>query len=152
MVRIASILLIIIYGFSATGATVHLHYCCGTAQNLVVQLEKDADHLDCPLCLSHETETPAGTDSTDCCSDKDCGDHVPGHCHDIKVETGKTAEKHLPGGDGNLVKIYPLELLVFTLSYLAVFPEDVQSVERQAMASPPRAIVPLFIKHCTYLI
>lgn len=155
MARVFVIWLTFIYAFSATGATVHLHYCCGESQTLVMQPEygKSAPE-DCSLCFTHhkkKTEDPV------CCTDEgndrcaiDQAGH--GHCQTVKVDAKKTTEEHLPGADTKPAKIYPLELLAFTLAYVINLPLDTDYAIKTADDAPPNTAVPLFIQHCTYRI
>ncbi|WP_090974846.1 hypothetical protein [Parapedobacter composti] len=150
MAKIFSILLTIVYGLSATGASVHLHYCCGKAQQLVIQLQHEAGHHDCPLCTEHQQPVEA---TAGCCDEQSCGDaEHDGHCQDVKVEAATTTKEHLPSNDKNLFSIYPAELLVFTLIRFANQPLAIHQAPKTTanVGSPPA--VPLFIRHCTYLI
>lgn len=151
--KVFVILLTIIYACSVTGATVHLHYCCGELQKLMTHADDKANHEDCSLCRTHhEKEQEKGKG---CCTDDRCGsaeDAAHGHCQNVKVEAKKTTEEHLPSADKKLAKIYPLELLVFTLAYVIDLPLDTHSTVRTADGAPPNVTVPLFIQHCTYRI
>jgi hypothetical protein len=152
--KIFVILLTFIYTLSATGASVHLHYCCGEIQKLAMQQapEKPA-HSDCSFCV---TEHKQEKDNPTCCTDDrddGCTNNLAksGHCQDVKVEAKKTTEEHLPTADKKSTKIYPLELLVFTLAYMADLPLDTPVIQTSD-AGPPNVAVPLFIQHCTYRI
>ncbi|WP_079716789.1 hypothetical protein [Parapedobacter luteus] len=152
MAKVLVILLTCIYAFSATGATVHLHYCCGELQKLAIQHEQEKpEHQDCPLCLTHDEKKEA---DAACCGDDSC-DNDPAahpHCQHVKVEAKKTTEEHLPGGDKNVLKIHPLELLVFTLVHINDLPPEFHHSVRTIDEAPPHVTVPLFIQHCTYRI
>lgn len=150
MARIFSILLILVYAFSATGATVHLHYCCGKLQKLAVHDEEKHDDANCPLCLKKTAKKKRAP----CCTNDHCGkdQSARGHCHSVKIEAKKTTEAHLAGSGKNLAKIYPLELLVFTFAHLIGLPSDVRYTVQTADGGPPDIPVPLFIQHCTYRI
>ena len=151
MVRFFAILLTLVYAFSATGATVHLHYCCGAPQKIVMQENGYSDHADCPLCIKHHDSEKEGCCTTDSCDyDTATTDHK---CQNVKVELKKTTEEHITSMDkNNLPKVYPLELLVFTIIDLvgptiaehASFGIDYPTLSQST--------VPLFIRHCTYRI
>lgn len=144
MAKVFVILLAFIYALSATGATVHLHYCCGEPQKLIAHADDKTGHEDCPLC-----QTGCGDAADNGCDTNKAGH---GHCQNLKVEAKKTTEEHLPSADKKLAKIYPLELLVFTLAYVIDLPLDTHSTIRTADGAPPNVTVPLFIQHCTYRI
>lgn len=152
--KVFVIWLAFIYALSATGATVHLHYCCGEPQKLVSQHDDEkSTHESCPLCLPHqenEKDTAGcGGHSENGCETNQAGH---GHCQNVKVEAKKITEEHLPGGAKKLAKIYPLELLVFTLTYAIDLPSDIHHSTQTVNDSPPNVAVPLFIQHCTYRI
>lgn len=158
MVRVLSIWLMLIYAFSATGATVHLHYCCGKLQHLTMENEQtaDPDPDECSLCLNHHENKNQheGKEQSDCASQQHCAADMPSqnHCQDIQVDAQKTTADHLPSSDKNLLKIQSLELLVFTLVYIVDVPLDSHRVAQTANAPPLAATTPLFIQHCTYRI
>ncbi|WP_353126523.1 hypothetical protein [Parapedobacter pyrenivorans] len=150
MVKVFSILLMCVYAFSATGATVHLHYCCGKLQELAIQDQKSASHDDCPLCLAHQDKKKA----EDCNSSEHCAtdQQSQSHCKSVKVDAQKTTGDHLPANDKNLAKIYPAELLAFALVSFVGFPLDIHHSVQAMDAPPPAGAIPLFVRHCTYLI
>lgn len=137
----------------------HLHYCCGEPQRLAMEHEKPG-HEDCPLCLTHhgseKKDTICCTDgsNSDDDSNASCDTDRAGyaHCQNVKVEAKKTTEEHLPSVDKKLAKIYPLELLVFTLAYVIDLPLNIRHAVQTADDGPPNTAVPLFIQHCTYRI
>ncbi|MEC3881441.1 hypothetical protein [Parapedobacter sp. 10938] len=151
MVKVFTIWLMLVYAFSATGASVHLHYCCGKLQHLTMENEHTTDHDDCTLCLNHHKKK---NHTTDCNDSQHCAADVQSHnhCQDIQVDAQKTTGDHLPSSDKNLLKIQSLELLVFSLVRIANFPlENTTAVEMAN--SPPRVeSTPLFIRLCTYRI
>ncbi len=150
MVKVLTIWLILIYAFSATGATVHLHYCCGKLQHMTMDKEHTLDENDCTLCLNHHEskEHPNCNSSQHCTTDVQSHDH----CQDVQVDAQKTTGDHLPSSDKNLLKIQSLELLVFTLVHMASLPFD-SHIQAETANAPPRvATTPLFIRHCTYRI
>ncbi|WP_143072813.1 hypothetical protein [Parapedobacter indicus] len=155
MAKVFVILLTFIYTCSATGATVHLHYCCGELQKFIMEYAPEEPNPDdCPLCLTHhEKEKEAITcctdDSNDSCTINQAGH---GHCQNVKIEAKKTTEEHLPSAYKKLTKIYPLELLVFTLAYVIDLPLNIHDAARAVNHGPPDALIPLFIQHCTYRI
>ncbi len=150
MVKVLSIWLMLVYAFSSTGATVHLHYCCGKLQHLAMEKEPATDHDECSGCLNHhESKDHPDCDTTQHCT-TDAQTHD--HCQDIQVDAQKTTGEHLPGTDKNLLKIQSLELLVFTLVYVADFPLDNYTPAESAHAPPHAGTTPLFIRHCTYRI
>ncbi len=156
MARIFTILLIWVYALSATGATVHLHYCCGKLQKLALQDEKKPGHDDCPLCLKQHADKKKQTQQTEksCCTDDSCevGETAKGGCQNLKVDAKKTTADHLTGADKKTPKIQPMELLVFTVIHLMDLQTQAHALAPIATDSPPGEITPLFIKHCSYLI
>lgn len=150
MVKVFTIWLMLVYAFSATGASVHLHYCCGKLQHLTMENEQATGHEDCALCLSHHEKK----DHPD--SDHPHHDAPDGlahnHCQDIQVDAPKTTGDHLPSSDKNLLKIQSLELFVFTLIRLADFPQANHTIAETTNAPPRGGTTPLFIQHCTYRI
>ena len=151
MVRVLTIGLMLIYAFSATGASVNLHYCCWKLHHLAMENEQKPTRDDCTLCLTHhETKKNTGCHSSQQHDTADIQSH--NHCQDIQVDAQKTTGDHLPGSDKNLLKIQSLELLVFTLVRISDFPLDSHAVAETANAPPLAATIPLFIQHCTYRI
>ncbi|MBB1284084.1 hypothetical protein HRH25_06850 [Flavisolibacter sp. BT320] len=45
MKKLLIIMLVLVYGLSASGATIHLHYCCGELENVSLTTEHNPD---CP--------------------------------------------------------------------------------------------------------
>lgn len=153
MVRIFAILLTLVYAFSATGASVHLHYCCGKPQHIVMQEKAPANASDCPMCAVHEK--PTKFDEAPHQMNHACSQETPAHdkCYNVKVAFKKTTEKHIINGEkGNFAKIYPLELVVFSLLGIFDGATDLQLNELDAGYTWPPPAVPLFIQHCTYRI
>ncbi len=149
MAKICIILLTLVYAFSATGATVHLHYCCGSPQKIVTQAHVNKNHDSCALCTKHDDKN----EDAACCNKDRCEQDSGTHrgCQDIKVEAKKTTEEHLVG-DKNFTKIHPVELLVFLLVNFIDQPIDNHSAFYLRNTGPPLATIPLFIQHCTYRI
>ncbi len=141
----------LVYAFSATGATVHLHYCCGKLQHLAMQEEtENPDDDDCPLCLKHhENQKHADCSGMESC---DIDQQSHNHCQNVKVDAQKTTGEHLPGSDKNPVKIYPLELLVFTLVRFIDLPLDVRHTAHATEVPSLTGAIPLFVQYCTYRI
>lgn len=155
MVRYLVILLTLMYGFSATGATVYLHYCCGTPQKIAATPYEKTDHDDCPLCTKHDDHHEPPTTS-DCCDKTSCDVDSPslGGCKNLKIEAKKTTEEHIASGQKIVIpKLYPLELAVFTaIHFLDSTVISIRSLAPVPDADIPLAAVPLFIQHCTYRI
>ena len=152
MVRVLTIGLMLIYALSATGASVHLHYCCGQLQKIAMEEEHNNSKDDkCALCLQHEEKPSGDGHAADLLQ---CTDDVPlqNHCHDVQVDAQKTTGDHLPGSDKSLLKILSLELPVFVLTYITDFQSYRYTAPQTANAPPPGVTTPLFIQHCTYRI
>src|SRR5690606_32770013 len=150
VVKVLTIWLMFVYAFSATGASVHLHYCCGKLQHLAMENKQTANRDDCKLCVDHH-----GKKDHPNCDSRQHGDpsvQPHDHCHDIQVDAQKTTGDHLPSGDKNVLKIPSLDLLVVTLIHVAGFPLHSFIVAETANAPPLVAATPLFIRHCTYRI
>jgi len=152
MARVSTILLMLVYAFTATGGAVHLHYCCGKLQKFAVEQEKSPGTDSCPLCLTHneKKKEKAG----DCCGEDPCGDHhgIHSSCQHVTIDAQETTGDHLPSSDKNPVKIYPLQLLAFAVAYFNTLPTDTLQVPQFVGNAPPGATIPLFIQHCTYRI
>lgn len=150
VVKLLTIWLTFVYAFSATGASVHLHYCCGKLQHLAVESERTADHDDCKLCRNHHQNNahPNNDGSQHCASDIQSDNH----CQDIRVDAQKTTGDHLASGDKNLLKIQSLDLPVFTLIRMAGLPTATNATTETANAPPLAPAIPLFIQHCTFRI
>jgi hypothetical protein len=150
MTKVFTIWLMLVYAFSATGATVHLHYCCGKLLKFAVQDQVSLDGDDCPLCPKHHQNKK----NTACSSDESCeiGLRKSNHCQDVKVDAKKTTGEHLPGSDKNLAKIYPLGLPVFTLIGFLDLPLADRHTAPETDDPPRIGVKPLFIQHCTYRI
>ena len=58
MKKLLVIFLVLVYGLSASGATIHLHYCCGMLEKVSLTTEHNPD---CP---------EKGSDKKDCCDSK----------------------------------------------------------------------------------
>ncbi|RYZ53539.1 MAG: hypothetical protein EOO14_15350 [Chitinophagaceae bacterium] len=58
MKKLLVILLVLVYGLSASGATIHLHYCCGALDKVSLTTDHNPD---CP---------EKGSDKKDCCDSK----------------------------------------------------------------------------------
>src|SRR5690606_10096825 len=111
MVKVYSLWLMLVYAFSATGASVHLHYCCGILQEMSLADDHGSGEDKCGRCVDHDMDK----EHPDCgmgqhrSLDKPAGDH----CQDIQVDAQQTTGDHLPGSDKNVLKFQALELLVF---------------------------------------
>ena len=151
MVRVLTIGLMLIYAFSATGATVHLHYCCGKLQEMAMENEPRSVMDDCTLCQQHEENrsNECHTDDLPQCSDDMA---TQDHCKDVQLDAQKSTGDHLPGSEKSLLKIQSLELLAFTLTYVAGFQPYSYTIAEATNSPPPSGTTPLFIQHCTYRI
>ncbi|NTS42962.1 hypothetical protein HRG84_18895 [Flavisolibacter sp. BT320] len=58
MKKLLVILLVLVYGLSASGATIHLHYCCGMLEKVSLTTDHNPD---CP---------EKGINKKDCCDSK----------------------------------------------------------------------------------
>ncbi len=151
MVRFFAILLMSVYAFSATGATVYLHYCCGAPQKIVLQHDHHDDHADCALCVKHHSNEQQGCCTSDSCDhDSTASDH---QCQNLKVELKKTTEEHTINIDNKIFpKIFPVELMVFTLIDLLGPLVDSHALHDIPQHTLSHSSVPIFIRHCTYRI
>ena len=150
MAKVLTIWLLLIYAFSATGATVHLHYCCGKLQQLTLETEPGAGDDDCVHCVDHhETRDHPTCHQSDHCN-ADVQSH--NHCQYIEVKAQKTTAEHLPGSDKNLLKIHSAELSVFSPVRISDFPADRHLTARPTPEPAVVGSIPLFIQHCTYRI
>ncbi|MGV3763271.1 hypothetical protein [Parapedobacter sp.] len=148
MAKVFTIWLMLVYAFSATGASVHLHYCCGKLQHLTVANEPAANHGDCKLCLDDGNSHTDRNNSLPCSADVQSQDH----CQDIKVDAPKNTGDHLPSSDNKLLKIQLLGLPVFSLIHRADVPLGNCDTIETANAPPRAGTTPLFIRYCAYLI
>lgn len=127
-------ILVLIYGLSASGATVYLHYCCGKVDKITL-LEPDK-----PLCPLHK-EVMVKKQSQDCCKDQQ-----------VKIE--KKADQYTyTDGHVLLSKIFPAVTLT---CYSTACDPSVPVMEiavAGADSSPPDAgMIPIYLLNRTYLI
>ena len=121
------ILLMLVYGFSSSGTTVNLHYCCGKLDDISFSTQKNDR---CPM-----------------------GNHVKKSncCHDKQITA-----KLIPDQEQSTKWIQSKQLLIATPVIQAAsisFTESIVSVDRLARGVPvPITIVPLFIKNCVFRI
>jgi|SRR5690606_1926501 len=151
MGRILTILLTLVYAFSATGASVYLHYCCGEPQQISMQKSIAGDEA-CPLCPMRQE--PKKTDRHHVPVAADCDQTTGyGECNSVKVELKTTSEKHLLSSEScKLTKIYPTSLVAFSIIGLLDTADDYDPLHFEIVGSPPPPAVPLFVQHCTYRI
>lgn len=151
MTRFSAILLLLTYSFSVTGASVYLHYCCGKTPYVVAHEDVQTNLDDCSLCVTHHEPVKTEDNQIDQGCHQTTATNDP--CYSVKVELKKTTEEHLASSDkNNIPKIYPLELVVFSLIGTIDFAaKQPVAFANNGRAAPPLS-VPLFIQHCTYLI
>lgn len=152
MIRALVLLLNLLYAFSATGAIVYLHYCCGEPQRLAMEQLAPTEKEDCPMCITHDKPATDTDDARHGCEEEHAGNTHDG-CYDVKVALKKTTEEHVASVEKSVFKICPLDLVVFSLIGIAPTPDNLitTAVVNNHSLSPP-ATVPLFIQHCTYRI
>jgi hypothetical protein len=124
MKKIVVIALLLVYGLSSSGATIHLHFCCGKLDDISFSSTG-------PKSCSIKTFS-----SSDCCKSK----HV-----ELKVKADQEpGTKWLATNKVNTKFLYPV---VYT-----GLPAFVKSYTNEFATGPPvKALtVPLFIQYCVY--
>lgn len=126
MKKILVIVLMLVYGLSSTGATVHLHFCCGKLDDI------SFSSIEKKTCSTKTVSTKK------CCDSK----HV-----ELKVKADQE-----PGAKWIMVLKDP-STSVYTTSYYLLAPTKKIPVNAYATGPPlPASLVPLFIKNCVYRI
>jgi hypothetical protein len=120
------IILMLVYGLSSTGATVHFHYCCGKLDNI-------------SLSSSAKKSCPAkGISSKECCDSK----HI-----ELKVKGDQEAGAKWI----STRKDFAVPLIKASL-YLMVRAQEIP-VSVYATGPPEKvSSLPLYIKNCVYRI
>jgi hypothetical protein len=126
MKKIVVIALLLVYGLSSTGATVHLHFCCGKLDDI------SFSSTNSKIC---STKTFSSTKK--CCDSK----HI-----ELKVKADQE-----PGAKWIAAcKVFTTQC---PASYYGFTPTHKIPVNALATGPPLRvSAVPLFIQHCIYLI
>src|SRR5688572_19982866 len=127
MKKIVVIALLLVYGLSSTGATVHLHFCCGKLDDI------SFSPIDSKIC---STKTFSSTKK--CCDSK----HI-----ELKVKSDQE-----PGAKWIAdCKVFATPL--YHASFYGWIPTHKIPVNALATGPPQRvSAVPLFIQHCVYRI
>ncbi len=132
MMRLLSIMLLMIYSLTSSGATVYYHAC---GQNLRVSLsEKESSHRTCDFCASEETahhqhdaDCTLGQQELSCDPKGDC-------CTDVQVEL-KNSDDQLTV---NLLKdFHLLSPAEFIIPWILVFHQSWFDTAVQAPQIPP---------------
>ena len=126
MKKIVVIILLLVYGLSSSGATIHLHFCCGKLDDISFSSIS-------PKSCSIKTSS-----SKDCCNSK----HV-----ELKVKADQEPViKWLAAFKAFTKFLYPA-------NYMGLAPVVKISFNEFANGPPVEALtVPLFIQYCVYRI
>jgi len=159
MLRFVATLLTLLYAFTASGADVHLHYCCGKLlfseeahckEKPGHILQKSVEEKGCLLCKTEEKKQTSG----DQCGKNSCEFHkkVDNHCADIQVNLKDSTTEHLPSDAKKSSNLDVSQLPVIVLAYF------VQSILAPDQPVPTIITVssdtssPLFVRYCNYRI
>jgi len=126
MKKFLVILLLLTYGFSSTGMTVNLHYCCGKLKKVDWAPPKEKD------CGSQHK-----MGSKPCCETK-------------QITSKQKGEQEQAQCFAKQVK--PLSDFIRPSSELTIEKPISRRLSPVAFAPPPLALPPLFILHCVYRI
>jgi hypothetical protein len=128
MKKITIILLMLVYGLSSTGATVHLHYCCGKLDD---------------ISFSQKTKKGCTTSKTAVCK-KNC-------CDNRHIELKLKADQEPAAKWVQSFKLLqaPAILAVSDVTFI-----NRQQPVNEYPTGPPllSPSVPIFIKHCVFRI
>lgn len=120
------IFLMLMYGFSSSGMTVTLHYCCGKLDDISLSGTRA---IDCAMGNRLK--------KTSCCTSAEIGANVNAH--------QQTVVQYAPTQSSNVVPV--------THQFSPLFICQLVVVNRLARGAPnPSLSVPIFIKNCVYRI
>lgn len=91
MRKFISVILLLVYAFISSSATLHLHQCQGQTVLLNVYDNKDMDQ--CPLCNNNPLEEKKNKNSNSCCEDSD-KDLDIAQCLDIELDPAEHTDGH----------------------------------------------------------
>lgn len=128
MKKLIVILLLLGYGLSSFGMTLHVHYCCGKVDQ--VKLVPVKDHA----CGVNKSEKKKG-----CCDDRQVELKLKA---DYKNELSAWVE----------FKSFTEAIVVDNFLPIAAIVSNRHYSSRQIFSPPPGGSVPLYIKHCIYRI
>ena len=126
MKKLLIILTMLVYGLSATGATIHLHYCCGELESV-------------SLSATHNKDCPEKSgDYKPCCDNKQV---------DLKIKADQNLAAKWVATFADLSTACPVA------GYQGVVLQNTLIVHAYSNGPPVhRAVVPLYIKHCIFRI
>ena len=128
MKKLVVILLLIMYGASTYGMTLHFHYCCGKLKNIDFTSPKNKH------CGRGKTHTMG---SKPCCDNKQV---------EIKLKGEQTPAKILQA------LFHSDALKPFHQEYFILSPVESKKLVPEIFAPPPAPSQPLFILNCVFRI
>jgi hypothetical protein len=126
MKKLLVILLMLAYGYSATGMTLHLHYCCGKLKSIEWA----------PVAVNE-------------CGEKHNMGSKP--CCETKQISSKSGDQEFSKSVTDFVNFYKVFLQVYA-DPLPVSIRSVKQVPSGLTHSPPQSAQPLFIQYCVFRI
>lgn len=126
MKKLLIIMLVLVYGLSASGATIHLHYCCGALENVSFTTEHN------PNCPQKDGDWKG------CCDSKKL---------DLKIDTDQNLVAQWAAN------FFPLDLAVATTEYR--FPAITFNPAFETFPTGPplaQSSVPLFLRNRVFRI
>jgi hypothetical protein len=123
--KLLIILLMLVYAFSSTGATIHLHYCCGKLDKVSLSTQHNDD---CPKQESAQKN---------CCKSKQV---------DLKIKADQDLLAKWIATHKDLGTTKP------TAHYEHLTPLSLKQLKTFTTGPPLHAVVPLFIQYCVYRI
>ena len=126
MKKLAVILIMLLYGFTSTGMTLQLHYCCGKLKSVELFATEKKD-----CGMSHKMG------SKPCCETKAfAGSQKSDQLLQVQAINLMVAPADIPAPVAHTAEI----ILPETISYVA------------SDTSPPQASTPIFIRNCVFRI
>ncbi|MCU0396216.1 MAG: hypothetical protein MUF29_09920 [Chitinophagaceae bacterium] len=124
MKKLVSILLLALYGFSVSGASVQLHYCCGKVAGIAVGFEQE-----------RHCEHAGDYDMPGCCYDQEL--HM-----DVDEDQGAASPGGLPAPMLQLA-----EMPVLSWEYTVPATSSIQSQTEARGSPPPLSPIPLYLRN-----
>lgn len=125
MKKLVVILLLVLYGFSSTGMTLHFHYCCGKLAKVELTPVKDT-------CGKEHKNS-----KKPCCDEKQLS---------LKVKADHKGE------EAAKLLLAPATLPKSYSAFSATNPGQGRQLLPHLFAPPPLNSTPLFVLHCVYRI
>lgn len=128
MKKLLAILILMVYGLSSTGMTLHFQYCCGKFEKI------DLVPISTKNCAGDNGIKEA---NKKCCDDKEVH---------LKISSDQSASKIL------LAASYPIEIKTAQPDFFLCNPLETKKLLPEVFAPPPLSPLPLFILNSVFRI